>query len=355
MKKIVRIIIGKRLYAHLLYARHHHRLLSINGIENRRAEGENAYLAKWHRLSMLVEPYSYRLFSRFCGPNPDIIPEDILHLIVEPAIAPRRYWEEYEDKNNFSKIVGSDCVPQTVLFRQHGCQHGSIDMLHDCRYGSLILKASLNSSCGEGILKFDRAGEEYRTEDGRLLTQELLDSYGTDFVLQEAVEQHEFMSQFNHTSVNTLRLAIYRRVEDDRTIVTAAVMRIGVVGSHVDNVLAGGRYVSVDVATGKLGCYTATHLGQITEVWNGIDFSRNNFYVPGWDRVLQLAGDVGRCLHRTRLAALDIALRMDGSPVLIEYNIGGFSSFLYHFTGQTVFGKYTDEVVSLIAQRRRFR
>jgi len=352
MKKAIRKILGKRLYGYLLYSRHHHLLLSINGVENRRADGEKAYIAKWHKISYLVEPYSYRLFSRFCGPNPDIIPEDILHLVVEPAIAPSEYWEEYEDKNNFARIVGAGYLPQTVISRQHGQQTGRVAELRDCCFDSLILKASLNTSCGDGIMKFDRVGEEYSTKEGIMLTQELLDNYGQDFVLQEAVEQHHFMSQFNPSSVNTIRIALYRRLEDDKPMATAAVLRIGAAGSHVDNILSGGRFVSVDVATGKLGHYTATHLGQISEVWNGVDFSKNDYMVPGWERFLQLADHVGRCLHRSRLAALDIALRADGTPVLIEYNIGGFSSFLYHFTGQTVFGNYTDEVISLIVRSR---
>ncbi len=352
MKKVIRHILGERFYDYLFFARHYRRLLSVNGLANHRAFGEEAYLDQWHRISRLVEPFSFRLFSYFCGPSPDIIPEDILHHFVEPVLAPRQYWEEYEDKNNFGRHVGTDIIPQTVISRQKGRQLGSVADLRDCRFPSLILKASLDTSCGDGVMKFYRVGEEYATHEGLLLSQQMLDNYGPDFVLQEAVEQHPFMAQFNPTSVNTLRLAVYRRLADNEPVVTATVLRIGAQGADVDNIMAGGRYVGVDVATGRLGHTIATHPGLHAEVWNGVDFSKNDFVVPRWDEVLQLATHVGRCLKQSRLAALDIALRIDGTPVLIEYNIGGFSSYLFHFSGQTVFGLYTSEVISLIERSR---
>ena len=98
-KHIARLLLGSRYYDHLLYRRHHYRLLHLNGIVNRKVEGEDAYTAKWRQLSTHIDPYNYRLFSHFCGPTPDIIPEDILHCIVEKHLNPCQSWDLYEDKN----------------------------------------------------------------------------------------------------------------------------------------------------------------------------------------------------------------------------------------------------------------
>ena len=351
-KELTLRLLGRESYNHLLYRHHYRTLLRQNGFGCRHAEGEEAYMARWRRLARCVEPYSYRLFSHYCGFTPDIVPEDILHRVIEPALSPQRYWDEYEDKNNFARIVGAEWLPATVASCQRGVTHGGIDALADCPFPSLILKASMGTSCGDGILKFDRVGERYCTPDGRPLTDSLLRSYGPDYVLQESVRQHPFTAQFNSSSVNTFRIAAYRSFSDGRVHLTAVVLRIGSAGAWVDNALAGGRYVAVDVDTGVLGSTTFTHVGQPSAVWNGVDFSDAHYVVPGWEAVRALAVHVGEQLPHARLSALDIALRNDGRPVLIEYNIGGFSPYFYHFTGQTIFGDFTAEVVDYCAAEK---
>lgn len=351
IKTLALRLLGRDTYRYLLYRRHYRSLLRQSGFSSCRVDGEEAYRAQWGRIAQRVDPYSYRLFSHYCGPTPDIVPEDILHRVVEPALSPRRYWEEYEDKNNFGRIVGEEWLPQTVASCQRGKRLGDVESLTDCPFSSLILKASTGTSCGDGIMKFDRVGERYYTTDGCLLSERLLQNYGSDYVLQEAVCQHPFTAQFNATSVNTFRMAAYRSLTDGRVHLTAAVLRIGRSGAWVDNALAGGRYVGVDMTTGVLGSTTFTHLGQPSKVWNGVDFSATRYVVPGWEAVCRLAVHVGERLPHARLAALDIALRRDGRPVLIEYNIGGFSPYFYHFTGQTIFGEYTAEVVDYCARR----
>jgi hypothetical protein len=68
-------------------------------------------------------------------------------------------------------------------------------------------------------------------------------------------------------------------------------------------------------------------------------------FIPNWDKVLLFAKNIGdRILHH-RLIALDIALDKNGEPVLIEYNLGMFSYWLFMYTNQEVFGEYTDEVI----------
>lgn len=44
--------------------------------------------------------------------------------------------------------------------------------------------------------------------------------FGRDFIIQECVEQSEYISQFNPSSVNTLRLSMYRSVKDNKCHIT---------------------------------------------------------------------------------------------------------------------------------------
>lgn len=214
------------------------------------------------------------------------------------------------------------------------------------KYDKLILKPTVDSCSGKGIMLFNRNGNGYISADGNiLLNMDFLYSYGDNFILQEGVKQHPYLSQFCSTSVNTLRIAVYRSVKDEAVHVIGSIMRIGKDGKFVDNAHSGGRFVGIDIKTGKLGSYVCDQYGNIVDEWNGINFKNNNFAIPNWADVVAFAEYVGECNHHMRLLALDIALDENGKPCLIEYNCDGFSYWLFMFTGNTPFGEYTDEII----------
>ncbi len=346
-KNIFRRVVGERQFDYVVYRRHHRWLLKHNGFDNHRAYGEDAYKAQWHRLSRKVEPYSYRLFSHYCGPTPDIVPEDIMHDIIELRLNPRKHWDEYEDKNNFAKYLDANLLPETIAYRQG---NGPINkMLAFGSRSSLILKPSVNTSCGESVMQFSRVGERYLSIDGIELTDSYLQSYGTDWVLQESVRQHPDMQRFCRTAVSTVRMVVYRSLVDGSPHVTAAVLRVGADGSVVDNIVAGGRFLKVNIADGTIEGPFISRFGSRSNVWNGLDITSDLYRIPSWDAVLQLSEKVADHMGPHHLIALDIAINEQGRPILIEYNIGGFTTYLFHFTGQTVLGPYTEEVISSLS------
>ncbi len=347
----LRIIAGDVLYDHLYYRWHHRKQMWRNGVPGGKAEGERQYMERWCLLSPLVDPYNYRLYSRYCGPTPDIIPFDLLRNVVEPCLNPPELWLKYEDKNRFAEYVDPSLLPATVASRS-----GGGPVVYRCPLDSvsypLIIKPSVDRSCGEGIMRFDRVGERYVSSGGVVLSDSWLQSYGSDFVLQKCLAQHPFMSRLCSTAVCTIRLAVYRSVADGHAHVTAAVLRVGAEGAVVDNIVAGGRFVGIDVATGALADTFFARFGERSSVWNGVDLGREQLVVPNWDAVLALAVQVAGAVKDHHLLALDIAMTEKEKPMLIEYNIGGFSSYLFHFTGQTVFGPWTDEVIRWVRARR---
>ena len=344
-KNALRKCVGERRFDYLVYRRHHRWLLYHNGFDNRHADGEEAYLAKWRQLYPHVEPYSYRLFSHYCGTTPNIVPEDIMHHELELRLNPPEQWLEYEDKNNFAKYVDANLLPETVAFRQHNGPITNNSALLT-QHSSLILKPSVNTSCGESIMRFDRVGENYIAGDGTRLTDSFLESYGSDWVLQKAIVQHPDMQRFCHSAVSTVRVVVYRSVTDNQPHVTAAVLRVGQEGTVVDNIVAGGRFLRVNVSDGSIEGPFISRFGSRSNIWNGLDINAQHYAVPSWDEVLQLSRNVALAIAPHRLLALDIAVNEKVKPMLIEYNIGGFTTYLFHFTGQTVFGPYTDEVIS---------
>ena len=205
---------------------------------------------------------------------------------------------------------------------------------------------------GVGVTLYENTDGVWRdVKTGERLTLDYLDRHsGEDFIMQEAFEQHEFMAQFNPTSVNTIRLAVYKSVNDDRCHVTQAIMRIGRKGSIVDNGCAGGMFVGINKSDGALMHYVSNEQGYTCTEFNGIDF-KHEYKVPFWNSVVGFAETVCQYIPNQRLFALDVALRSDGKPCLLEYNLTGFSIWLFQYTAGPAFGEYTDEIIDYCKSR----
>lgn len=162
--------------------------------------------------------------------------------------------------------------------------------------------------------------------------------------MQACVEQHADIARFNPTSVNTLRLTLYRSVVTDECVVPSAIIRIGGKGSVVDNAHAGGGYVGIDVKTGRLCHRVLNQWGHAAEVFNGMDF-RQDFAIPYWPEVLAFAKSVGYYVPHHRLLALDLTLSPGGDLKLIEFNCEYYSMWLFQFTVGGALGEWTDEVI----------
>lgn len=328
--------------------------LDIN--PNISCKGESVYKNKWKTLSKHIDPYSYRFFSKFCGESPYIIPEDIGHTIIEYYLNPPKFRSLYSDKNFFSNIVGKQNLPQTFIYRILGSailsNNGIIKtdedisiILRNCK--AIILKPSQGSCSGKGVVKFIKENDKFYSCDKNKnqLTIDYLLSYNNNFVIQEAIEQSKELSYLNSTSVNTIRLAIYRSVKTEKIHVTAGIIRVGHNGSYIDNAHGGGRFIGIDISNGKLGNTTLDQYGIKKNVWNDIDYSKLNFTIPNWGAVIEFAQYIGQKIKHHRLIALDIALDKNNNPLLIEYNIGGFSFWLFMLTNQLPLGDFTDEII----------
>ena len=132
-----------------------------------------------------------------------------------------------------------------------------------------------------------------------------------------------------------------------------SILRIGKAGKYVDNAHSGGFFTGINKETGELDKYVIDQYGNKKEEWNGVNYMSNSLFIPNWDKILSFAKTVGNRILHHRLIALDIALDKNGNPVLVEYNLGLFSYWLFMYTNQEVFGEYTDEVIAYCKQQYR--
>jgi hypothetical protein len=367
-KKVKRIVYPAILYiADLLCYRRFVKQLKATikrlNIKRSNLEGIDKYYEKWRKLDKRVEKYSYILYSTFIGNTPDIVPENIGHRRITPALNPPLFAEFYSDKNMYELYMADINMPKVFARRVDGgklvdkdfkpLNKGILGAIPaDCQ--KVVLKPSVDTDSGVGVMIFKRLADgEWRSiKENETLSDHFLQQYKWDFVIQEALVQHPFLSQFCPTSINTLRIYVYKSVVDDEIHLLNSVMRIGKNGSVVDNAHAGGVMVAIDEETGVMDKNAIDANYNKYDEWNGISFKDNEYIVPDWDKITTFAKRVASKNVRCHLFALDITIDKDGNPILIESNIKNYAYWMAMVAGKSTFGRFTDEIIDYCASHR---
>jgi len=142
---------------------------------------------------------------------------------------------------------------------------------------------------------------------------------GTDYIIEEYLQQHPELAHFNASSVNTLR--IWAASTGGKGTFLGAFLRIGRHGSLVDNTSQGALAFPVDIDSGEIGP------GVIKNIWNEtFEFHKDSGVpitgekIPFWGEAVGLAIRAVAAFPRLQFAGVDIAITADG-PVVIELNV----------------------------------
>lgn len=362
---LIKSICRKSIFAILewRYRKQYTKLLHRNAIASVKVPSEDCWMKKWSVLGNPKAVY-YRLFSHYVGEDLNIIPEDICRTVVEPILDPAPYVPYYSDKNIFDKLFKEGTLAKTILRKMNGMycdatyQKVELDdaalalLLEKSGCTKIVIKPSVDGESGRGVKLFSYAQQQWREigGDATLSVAFLEANYGADFIIQECLEQHEGLAYFNPTSVNTLRLSLYRSVKTNECAVTRAIIRIGGKGALVDNAHAGGGYVGIN-PDGSLCHQVLNQYGETFTEFNGIDFTQKHM-IPHWSRIVEFAKYIGKNVPHHRLLALDIMLDKEGNPRLIEFNCKSYSMWLFQFTTGGAFGDYTDEIIAYCCANR---
>ena len=324
------------------------------------AEGEESWLAYWRKFDRNLSPLAYRVFSRYIGPDVQILPLELCINIVEPILTPSHYRGFYRNKNSLNLLMPEGTTVKTIirkivgLYYNHRYQPLNMNetTLQNllAPYDKVLFKPAMEDS-GRGIQLFERKGAGLFNRQGEELTASyLLNIHLDDFQIQECINQSDFTASFNPSSVNSFRVMTYRSVTDGELLVPNVTFKVGGKGNIVDNIHGGGVICGVD-KNGKLMNYAVNTLGDRFDYSGTNNLKENEYYVPQYDRLLTFAKEVANRIPHHHLLALDIALNRNDDPVLIEVNSEGFSGWLFQFTTGSVFGEFTEEVMNYCYKR----
>jgi hypothetical protein len=200
----------------------------------------------------------------------------------------------------------------------------------------VIIKPSRESH-GSGVQMF--SSKDGITDIKGKTVPQLFKEYKQNFLVQEWVRQHEKMAALNPTSVNTIRIVTFR--SDMEILLIYAVVRIGKMGSVVDNQCAGGLSAIID-ENGCLGKYGFGGYEEDNIVKTDTGTILEGFQIPSYDKAIETVKKLHFQLPFFDLIGWDIAIDEVGDPVLIEWNQRvGLSQSAFG----PGFGKYTERIL----------
>lgn len=85
---------------------------------------------------------------------------------------------------------------------------------------------------------------------------------------------------------------------------------------------------------------------------NGIDFAKEKFVIPNWERIKEFAKRIGELNVYHRCLNLDIMIDENNNPRFIEYNLTQMGIWAYEFNTGPCYGEFTDEVIEYCRQHK---
>ncbi|MBR4389310.1 MAG: hypothetical protein IKT00_09060 [Prevotella sp.] len=260
----------------------------------------------------------------------------------------------YGDKNITDKLLSGIKMPHTILKCMNGHYYfegepvSEQEALDRCKNLSDVLIKPALSSQGKGIQSV--TVKDGTTNIDGLSLKELFRQYRKNFLLQERLHQHERMDALNPTSVNTIRIVTYR--SDMEILLVYAVVRIGKMGSVVDNQCAGGISAVID-ENGCLGKFGFGGYEEDNILKTDAGTFLEGYQLPSYDKAIETVKKLHFQLPYFDLIGWDIAIDVEGDPVLIEWNQRvGLSQSAYG----PGFGKYTERILKeLWPKKNTFR
>lgn len=142
---------------------------------------------------------------------------------------------------------------------------------------------------------------------------------GTDYIIEEYIEQHPLLAELNPSSVNTLRVWVASIGGD--TAVIDAFLRVGRQGSIVDNISRGAQIFRVATASGLIGPGMEKNIfNDVFEVHRDSGEQITGVTLPFWPEAQGLAQRALDVFPHIMFAGVDVAITPQG-PVVIELNV----------------------------------
>jgi len=291
------------------------------------------------------------------------VPELYYYLYIEPRLNNRNYAFAYADKNIYHTMFPErkKLFPKAILryingsfYNQDYSEVRENYHYYTEPYDVFIVKASTETGGGRDVVKVVRSGTEYKVGDSAVEYSGLFSHLGKlfrgSYQIQELIQQLDWYSSFNPTSVNTIRMFTYRSPVSDQVHILQSVLRFGRKGSFVDNQASGGFTCGI-TSDGFIRKEFCTKYGlkkPLTEL--GVKIIDEK--VPGLESMKETAKQLAPRFFYHRLLGFDFCVDTSGNVRLLEVNTKNIEINFMQMNNGPLFGDLTDEVLEVCKQRK---
>lgn len=301
-------------------------------------------LSFWSRYGIKPDKMWYDLYCFKDGKyDPRYIPEDIYWRKIYPAFNKTGFRHAYTDKCFYSKLFPYLKQPRTIIRNSnHSFYDGSGNIISYVQARSIlesekrfVIKPAVYSGEGVNIFFYDKE-DNHDFDYGKLM-----ELYGSDYIVQEIVTQHKVLASIHPQSLNTIRVISF--LFQGEVHISSSILRMGVAGSRLDNVSAGGIACPIN-PDGRLDKKAINRQSQwVTSHPGGAVF--NEIRVPSYEQVLAAIHKAHKDIPHFRIIGWDFSIDKHEEPVLIEYN---GAPGLNQVSCGPLFGEYTESVLNSI-------
>lgn len=274
------------------------------------------------------------------------IPDPIWYAYIDPFFNNWTLDKYLDNKCYYTRIFPNVKMPKNVFYRLNNFWYDENDKIVTKEFVKqqilnsptdlFIKNADAYFGCGSGVIYFNPKKTDFSTI-------EWIFSSRYDFVVQEAIVQHEVLAQINESSVNTLRV-VSLLMRDGTVKICSSVLRIGRNGNKLDNWGTGGVSCGID-DDGRLKKYAYDRKGNRVDKHPDNGYVFENTLIPNFSEVIKMVKKIAPTIPHFRLVSWDIAVDNNGEPVLVEMNSAYGEPELHQFSNGPIFGDDTEEVL----------
>lgn len=311
------------------------------------------------KLGIYINPVWHHIISSYtdiCSPR--YITNEVWSKYIHDSLNFPSYHDPLiADKNFLDIYIGKEYLPQTVFKRIDGFFYNENNKRIDQKQAKDILLQSNSekfvkpSRLFKGIDTF-----KIHTVDGKIIQNDtelsfdqLVRKAGDNFILQYVVEQHPKIAEVHPASLNTLRMFTLKLGTNVHYL--HGCLKIGA-DDHVADNTGNGILCSVLKDNQTLSNTGFDRKLNTFKKHPSTDYELSSFgKIPNYQSAIDLCVDIHREKLFHNFAAWDVAIRKDGSPIIIELN-SKVNMFMWQVRfSAPFFGDFTEEVLQFVDNR----
>lgn len=309
--------------------------------------GKN-YSNKWHKL--------YQSYTGiFCE---DYFPEILFSTKLEPMLNNYHEANFLGDKNLleclFAEAKTSVYVPKTYascvrgIIRNGSCNFNTKEEVKRIldNVGKCVVKKTVDTSSGRDVQICEFLNGIDILSNNTI--EQVLEKFGSNWVVQEVIKQNDSLSKLNSSSVNTFRVISY--VCKGRLFTCPVALRMGQSNANRDNIHYGGIVVGIK----ENGCLKQMAFSEYGEKFlshpdSHILFDNYSVLPGGTKQLTECAEKLHSMVPQLGIISWDLTIDDKGRVVLIEMNTTGQSAwFCQMVNGEPLFGDNTGAMLEII-------